>query len=84
MNLSTIKTQVYANAVLFTLPEGFRPKTIISVYARFLYNGGDYTFRGARMGSYPLTIYTNGQVVSNFNNEGTYWDIDVFAMFETT
>lgn len=51
---------------------------------QILYNGGTYAKRGERMGCYPLTIYPDGRVISNFNNEGTYWDIDVFFMFETT
>ena len=84
INLSTIKTQVYANTVLFTLPEGFRPNKNETVRARFVYNTGEYANRGSRMRCYPLSIHTNGQVISDFNDRGAYWDIDVFAMFLTS
>ena len=83
----TKRVDIQVVAIVKTIPD-WTPVVAIPTVLPIANNNqsycGTYAKRGERMGCYLLTIYPDGRIISNFNNEGTYWDIDVFFIFETT
>lgn len=75
LRILTSKTIVNANAVLFTLPEGYRPKRQLAVKTQFIRT------RDGAIGVYDVIMNTNGTMVSNFNDDGEAWNIDLFYVY---
>lgn len=77
LRILTYKTVINANTVLFSLPEGYRPKKKESIRAHFV------RIKDGVIGNYPITLNTNGTMVSNFNDDGELWSIDLFYIYTT-
>ena len=61
--------------MLFTLPEGYRPKRQLAVKTQFIRT------RDGAIGVYDVIMNTNGTMVSNFNDDGEAWNIDLFYVY---
>ena len=75
LRILTHETIINANAVLFTMPNGYRPLKKQTVRAHFT------RLKDGLRGSYSVALNQDGTIISSFNDDGETWDIDLFYIY---